>query len=48
MSERSGRMRLDVKGEGKINAGDIMTSADLNRKSRAYLATLIVANKAVS
>ena len=41
MSERSGRMRLDVKGEGKITAGDIMTSADFEIVNpELYLATL--------
>ena len=37
MSERSGRMRLDVKGEGKITAGDIMTSADFEIVNPSYI-----------
>ena len=41
MSERSGRMRLDVKGEGQIVAGDIMTSADFEIVNpELYLATI--------
>ena len=41
MSERSGRMRLDVKGEGQIVAGDIMTSADFEIVNpELYLATM--------
>ena len=41
MSERSGRMRLEVKGEGQIVAGDIMTSADFEIVNpELYLATI--------
>ena len=41
MSERSGRMRLDVKGEGEVVAGDIMTSSEFEIVNpELYLATM--------
>jgi len=41
LSDRSGRLRLDVKGEGEILAGDIMTSADFEIVNpELYLATM--------